>query len=156
MKNIITILVLSLTITGFSQAYTGRGDKKLQVGISAQSLGNGIHLTLDQGLGENMSFGFAGTYLLSNDLSGAAFFDRFDLKGRFNANIGNVLTLPENMDLYPGLNIGTKSFGAHLGFRYFFTDGFGLYAETSFPIATYSDNYYSNQSVFSIGASFNL
>jgi hypothetical protein len=27
------------------------------------------------------------------------------------------------MDVYPGLNLGLHNFGAHLGFRYFFTDG---------------------------------
>ena len=39
------------------------------------------------------------------------------------------------MDLYPGLHLGTRNFGGHLGFRYFFTDGFGVYAETAVPIA---------------------
>ena len=41
------------------------------------------------------------------------------------------------MDLYPGLHLGTRNFGGHLGFRYFFTDGFGVYAETAVPIAKY-------------------
>jgi hypothetical protein len=27
------------------------------------------------------------------------------------------------MDLYPGLDLGLKNLGAHLGFRYFFSDG---------------------------------
>ena len=65
------------------------------------------------------------------------------------------------MDVYPGLNLGTRNFGAHLGFRYFFSEGFGLYAEGGVPIAKYDSNIqgfdeYNNQFVFQIGASFNL
>jgi hypothetical protein len=34
-----------------------------------------------------------------------------------------------------GLDLGLKNLGAHLGFRYFFSDGFGLFAEAGVPIA---------------------
>jgi hypothetical protein len=34
------------------------------------------------------------------------FGQRVDLKARFNANLGNVLKLEPNMDVYPGLNLG--------------------------------------------------
>ena len=112
------------------------------------------------GIGDNMSLGLSGVYLLNTEASGYAlqFQDRFDLKARFNANIGNVLKLPANVDIYPGLNIGTRNFGAHLGVRYFFTDGFGLYSETSFPISKFNKDAtdFNNQFVFNIGASFNL
>jgi hypothetical protein len=32
---------------------------------------------------------------------------------------------------YPGLDLSLH-FGAHLGFRYFFTDGFGLFGEAGY------------------------
>jgi hypothetical protein len=38
-----------------------------------------------------------------------------------------------------GLNLGLHNF-AHLGFRYFFTDGFGLFGEAGVPIAKYDKN----------------
>ena len=65
------------------------------------------------------------------------------------------------MDIYPGLNIGIKNFGAHLGARYFITDGFGVYSEIQIPIAHYDNDpegfeKYNNQFNLSIGASFNL
>ena len=160
MKNIITIIVCVFATAAFSQAYTGKGDQKGQVGLSAQSYGTGLNLTYDLGIGDNMSLGLSGVYLLNTEASGYAlqFQDRFDLKARFNANIGNVLKLPANVDIYPGLNIGTRNFGAHLGVRYFFTDGFGLYSETSFPISKFNKDAtdFNNQFVFNIGASFNL
>ncbi|MBP6557983.1 MAG: hypothetical protein KA213_06420, partial [Flavobacterium sp.] len=64
-------------------------------------------------------------------------------------------------DVYPGLNLGLRNFGAHVGFRYFFTEGFGVYAEGGIPLAKYDTNAegfekYNNQFVFNIGASFNL
>jgi hypothetical protein len=111
-----------------------------------------------------MSYGFTTTYLLGADSIldvKPAFEDRFDLKARFNANLGNVFKLDSNMDIYPGLNLGLRNFGAHLGVRYFFTDGFGLFAEGGVPLAKFDSDvngfeYYNNQFVLNIGASFNL
>lgn len=164
MKKIVTILCFTFTLGAFSQAYTGKSDVKGQVGFSTQNGGNGINLTFDQGVGENISLGLSTVYLLNTTATvnglpyTLKFKDAFDLKARFNANIGNVLQLPANVDVYPGLNIGTRNFGAHLGARYFFTDGFGIYTETTIPISKFDKNAtdFNNQFVFNIGASFNL
>jgi hypothetical protein len=62
------------------------------------------------------------------------------------------------MDIYPGLDLSLKNFGGHVGFRYFLSDGFGLFSEAVFPIAKYdtdSDGF-NNQFILNIGASFNL
>jgi hypothetical protein len=57
-----------------------------------------------------MSLGLTANYLLSvnEDALGNIpdFGQRVDLKARFNANLGNVLKLEPNMDVYPGLNLG--------------------------------------------------
>ena len=89
------------------------------------------------------------------------FQDRFDIKARFNANIGNVFKLDKSMDIYPGLDLGLRNFGMHLGFRYFFTNGFGIFSEFGTPIARYNSNIegfknLNNQFALNIGASFNL
>jgi hypothetical protein len=65
------------------------------------------------------------------------------------------------MDIYPGLNLGLRNFGAHLGLRYFFTEGFGIFTEAGIPIASYKTDAIgfdklNNQFTFNIGASFNL
>jgi hypothetical protein len=115
-----------------------------------------------------MSFGFSASYMLSADKINVLgteykpeFADRADLKVRFNANLGSVIGLEDNMDIYPGLHLGTRNFGGHLGFRYFFTDGFGVFTEMNIPIAEYDSTpgvfgNYNNQFVFQVGASFNL
>jgi hypothetical protein len=164
MKKIITILALFVATFVNAQAFKGKGDIKFQVGANLQDGGSGITATTDFGLGENMSYGFAVTYLLSADkIAGKKpkFEDRADVKARFNANIGNVLNFDEKLDIYPGLDLGLRNFGAHLGARYFFTDGFGVFAEAGFPIAKYDSNvrgfeHYNNQFVATVGASFNL
>jgi hypothetical protein len=164
MKKISTILAVVMVSLVSAQAYKGKGDIKAQVGMNIQDHGTGINVSADFGIGENMSYGFVASYLLSVDeVAGDKpnFDDRADVKVRFNANLGNVFKLDKAMDIYPGLNLGTRNFGAHLGFRYFFTDGFGLYSEAGFPLAKYDSNVqgfeeYNNQFVFQIGASFNL
>jgi outer membrane protein G len=170
MKKIITLLLLISLGFVNAQAYKGKGDIKAQVGANIQEDATGIQASTDFGIGENMSYGFTANYLLSvqdnlivdNKTTSTDFLDRFDLKARFSANIGNVLKLNPKMDIYPGLNLGLRNFGAHLGFRYFFTDGFGLYSEAGFPISKYDTNSsnlfrdYNNQFTLNMGISFNL
>ena len=162
MKRIITLFMLASAVFINAQAFKGKGDTKVGVGANIQKFGTGIHVTYDQGIGENMSFGFTSNYLLNateGNAGDAKFADKIDLKARFNANIGKVLTLGDQIDVYPGLDLSLRNFGAHLGARYFFSDGFGLYSEMGFPLAIYDkekDGLYNNQFVFNVGVSFNL
>ncbi|UGS23731.1 DUF6646 family protein [Flavobacterium channae] len=147
-----------------AQVFTGKGDTKFQVGANFQEYGSGVIVTYDYGIGKNMSVGLTSLYLLGiKEINSEKpnFDDRFDLRARFSANIADVFNIEEKVDIYPGLNIGVKNFGAHLGARYFFTPGFGVYSEIQFPIAMYDNDpigfeKYNNQFNFSIGASFNL
>ncbi len=164
MKKIIVLLFLGTASLLNAQAFKGKGDIKAQVGANIQDHGAGIMVSGDFGLGENISVGFVTSYLLNVDnIAGTEvdFGDRIDVKARFNANLGSVFQLDKKMDVYPGLDLGLRNFGTHLGFRYFFTDGFGVFAEAGLPIAKYDQNVYgydhlNNQAYFNIGASFNL
>jgi len=175
MKTLFTFILALASTAIFAQAYTGQGDTKFQVGANIQAEGTGITVTYDAGVGENISFGISSIYLLgvtnfpkeSLGHEEAKFLDRFDLRARFNANLSNVLNIDENFDLYPGLNLGLKNFGGHLGARYFFTEGFGVYSELQIPIAFYKnkDSYtefeesrkeLNNEYSVSIGAVFNI
>ena len=159
-----TLLLFLCSFFINAQVFTGKDDKKFQVGALFQDRGTGIVATFDFGLGQNMSIGAVSSYLLGiKDVpnSDAEFLDRFDAKIRFNANIADVLGAEEKLDVYPGLNLGIRNFGAHLGARYFFTEGFGIYAEMQVPIAKYNTDpigyeNLNNQFNFSLGASFNL
>ncbi len=163
MKNLLFIItILSVSFMN-GQAFTGQGDQKFQVGANIQDEATGINVSYDYGLGESFSVGVSSSYALGiDDIFDADFGDRFDLKARFNANLGNVINVDENFDVYPGLNISLKNFGGHLGARYFFGKGFGVFAEGTFPLAKYDDddndigNFIHNQFALNIGAVFNL
>jgi hypothetical protein len=163
MKKILIPLLLIISSFASAQGYKGKGDVKFQVGANIQKWGSGISVSTDFGIGENMSYGFVASYLLNTnqDFGTPKFEDRFDVKARFNANLGNVFKIKDNADIYPGLDLGLRNFGAHLGGRYFFTKGFGVYSEIGFPIAKYNTSpilyeNLNNQFVFTVGASFNL
>lgn len=163
MKKIFLLTALVSVFIGNAQVFEGKGDQKFQVGLNLQDAATGITVTYDYGLGENISIGLSSSYALGiDDNLDADFGDRFDLKARFNANLGNVINIDENFDLYPGLNLSLKNFGGHLGARYFFTNGFGIFTEATFPLAKYSNDktdvgyYIHNQFALNIGASFNL
>jgi hypothetical protein len=165
MKKIITLLLLaSFGLTNAQQAFKGKGDARFNIGANIQDGGSGIQISTDFGLGENLSYGLVGSYLLSVDEflgQTPEFHDRFDAKFRINANLGSVLNIDEKLDIYPGLNLGLKNFGGHVGARYFFTEGFGVFTEAGFPIAKYNTDAsgfekLNNQFTFNIGASFSM
>lgn len=168
-------LILLLTILSVSfvdaQAFIGKNDNKFQVGANFQENGTGLNISYDYGIGENISIGLSSTYLLGvndalknnmDDDLNASFDNRFDVRARFNANLGNVINVDQNFDVYPGLSLGLKNFGGHLGARYFFTDGFGVYTELNVPLAKYKTGSLTaaetlhNQFTINFGASFNL
>ena len=179
MKSIFTLLLMFTITIVSAQAYKGNGDSKFQIGANFQNEGNGIMASLDRGIGENISIGVKGIYLLSVEdysdmsttegfpLEDPKFGDRFDIRVRFNANLSNVINIDENFDLYPGLDLGLKNFGGHLGARYFFSTGFGVFTEINIPFSNYTADedfeaieldrqQLNNQFNITFGASFNL
>ena len=163
MKYLVTFIFLLSLSAIYAQSFKGKFDSKFQVGANIQKNGSGLNLSYDYGLGQNISVGVSSTYLLGvPEVIDADFGDRFDLKARFNAHLGSILNIDQNFDFYPGLSLGLKNFGGHLGVRYFFSEGFGLYSEFGFPIAKYdtaeliTSGKLHNQAYFNIGASFNL
>lgn len=160
MKKIFTIVLLGAFCIANAQAFKGKDDTKLNIGMTIQNGGTGILAAADFGLGENFSIGILGSYLLGGSQIEDVNSDyRFDAKARFNANLGNVLNISPKFDMYPGLNLGLKNFGGHLGARYFFSEGFGVFSEFSVPFAKYNKDAaskYNNGVSFNIGASFNL
>jgi len=164
MKKVIVLVAICSTLLSYGQAFNGKGDQKFSVGANLQENATGISLSYDYGLGENISVGVITAYALNISAASAAanFGDRYDIKVRFNANLGSVLNISDNFDIYPGLSLGLKNFGGHLGARYFFSSGFGVFAQVGTTLAKYEsdklriDQRIHNQFVGNIGAVFNL
>ncbi len=133
MKNVkkFAFLVLVFVSTmAFSQAYNGKGDKKLSAGLSAFGYGTGITGTFDYGLTDLISIGAGSEFYFEKENNSN---DNLFVFGRLNFHLGKTLNLSEQMDLYPGVNLGVRAdefgLGAHLGFRYFFSDNLGAFIE---------------------------
>ena len=162
MKKIIVLITFLSINLGFSQAFKGKEDFKLQIGAALVNKGTGLNFSVDKGLGDNISAGISTSYLLGvteNEESKADALDRFDVKGRFNIHLSNIIKLGDNFDIYPGINLGIKNLGLHTGARYFFNNGLGLYTEFDFPISKFEKDityqYYNSFKVH-LGVSLNL
>lgn len=163
MKKLLLSALFLTSIMGYSQVFKGKGDQKLDVDLNLQNRATGISATFDYGIADNLSIGVQSTYAigLSDAYSDANFGRRFDARARFNANIGNVLNISDDLDLYAGVNVGLHNFGGQIGARYFFTDGFGVNLEMVNPLARYDSHVHgyrhlNNQFQANIGVSFNL
>lgn len=163
MKKLLLVAVLLSSFLANSQSFSGKGDQKFFIGGNIQDNASGLNVGYDYGLGENFSIGINSTYAINvNGGVEKAFAERFDLKARFNANLGNVINISENFDVYPGLSLSLKNFGGHLGMRYFFTSGFGIFSEFNTPLAKYNSDDLTpsekihNQFAVNIGTIFNL
>jgi len=167
----IFIVTLFNQQTSYAQAFYGRGDVILQIGADFQSKATGISGSLDFGLADNISIGVVSSYVLGlervkdnngNEVPIADFKDRFDIKGRLNAHLGNLFSSESRFDIYPGLYLSTKNFGGHVGVRYFFTYGLGIFSEVHFPISKFDTGTLTpaeklnNQTTFNIGLAFGI
>lgn len=131
-KLVFMCMVIFLGVNANAQAWTGKGDQKVQLGFSAWGYGTGVTGTYDYGLNKFLSVGaglngYFGSYK-NDDRDNRVF-----VFGRLNFHLKEALDLPEKLDIYPGVDLGVlgKDFGigAHIGARYFFTNKIGVFAE---------------------------
>lgn len=133
MKKLIFMFALIFAgATANAQAWTGKGDQKINAGLSVWGYGTGVTGTYDYGLNQLISIGaglngYFDNYKDNNNDNNVFIF------GRLNFHLKETLQLPEKLDIYPGVDIGVlgKDFGigAHIGARYFFTERIGVFAE---------------------------
>ena len=114
-----------------AQAYTGKGDQKVNAGLNAWGYGTGIAATYDYGLNKLISVGAGGNIYFDNYRDNKD--NRVFVFGRVNFHLRETLDLPQQLDIYPGVDLGVLGrdfgIGAHVGARYFFTDSIGVFAE---------------------------
>ena len=144
-KLIVAFSMLFMASLVSAQAWNGKGDQKIQVGLNGWGYGTGITGTYDYGLSKLVSIGAGANvyfdgYKDNNDKNNIFIF------GRLGVHLQEPLGLPEKWDIYPGINLGVLGddfgIGAHLGVRYYFNNNVGIYLEAG-----------NNGS---IGVSFNL
>lgn len=115
-----------------AQAYTGKGDQKVNAGLNAWGYGTGIAATYDYGLNKLISVGAGGNIYFDNYRDNNKD-NRVFVFGRVNFHLRETLDLPQQLDIYPSVDLGVLGrdfgIGAHIGARYFFTDSIGVFAE---------------------------
>lgn len=125
------VLMLAGTFAN-AQAWTGKGDQKINAGLSAWGYGTGITGTYDYGLNKLISVG-AGLNIYFDNYKDNDDKNRAFVFGRINFHLKDALQLPEKLDIYPGADVGVVGsnfgLGAHIGARYFFTERIGVFAE---------------------------
>ena len=146
MKKFILVCSLFFAATMVNaQAWSGKGDQKIQVGFNGYGYGTGITGTYDYGVSNILSVG-AGANIYFSGYRNNDNKNNFFVFGRLNAHLQKPLNLPSKWDIYPGLDVGVLGngfgIGAHIGVRYYFTPKVGIYLEAG-----------NNGS---IGVSFNL
>jgi len=133
MKKLVFMLMFFFTgVAVNAQAWTGKGDQKVNLGLNAWGYGTGITATYDYGLNQLISVG-GGVNAYFDGYKDNDKDNRVFVFGRVNFHLKEALDLPEKLDIYPGVNLGVLGrdfgIGAHIGARYFFTDKVGVFAE---------------------------
>lgn len=131
-KTIFLMCLLLGALSLHAQAWQGQGDQKVQVGANLWGRGSfGVKAVYDYGIADAISIGAGAAFYSSgtSDNDNSA----FSIFGRADYHLQEVLRLPDNMDIYPGISMGVFGdafdFGIHFGFRYLFNDKIGAYAE---------------------------
>ena len=128
-KSLILFVLFILSLTATAQSYDGRGDQKFNIGYHFYGYENsGVKATYDIGLSEMFSVGAGATYFINSDEN-----DYF-IYARTNLHLASLLDLPQQLDIYPGLEIGYLSrndigITGYLGVKYFISKKIGLFAE---------------------------
>lgn len=132
MKKLVFMLMVFAGVAVSAQAYTGKGDQKVNLGLNAWGYGTGISATYDYGLNQLISVG-AGANAYFDGYKDNNKDNRVFIFGRVNFHLKEALELPEKLDIYPGVDLGVLGrdfgIGAHIGARYFFTEKVGVFAE---------------------------
>ncbi|WP_392437076.1 DUF6646 family protein [Cruoricaptor ignavus] len=115
-----------------AQAWGGQNSQTVSGGFNVFGYGSGIAANYEYGFTNTLSAG-AGLHLYFNNNEHDGKERQYFIFGRLNAHLQDVLSLPQQWDVYPGVDLGIVGgdlgFGVHIGGRYFFNDKFGAFAE---------------------------
>ncbi len=133
MKRLMILIASALLSAPLAaQAWSGNGDQKVQIGLSGWGNGTGITGTYDYGISNMLSLG-GGANIYFDGYKDDDKNNNFFIFGRLNVHLQDVLGLPEQWDVYPGIDVGvlgnTLGLGAHIGARYFFNEKLGAFIE---------------------------
>lgn len=147
------LIIFGISSVGFAQS--SAGEKTANLGLALGSFGTGVGASLDINVAPDISVGAAGSFSNRNFGFGLGSFSVFSVGVRGAYHLGEILSEPLSLDTnkndpYIGVGLsyyGTASsdfggtygglrFGGVAGYRYFFKEKLGIYAEGGFPISS--------------------
>lgn len=148
-SNIFLSMVFALfaTTTIFSQSPIGIGQSQLNLGVGFSNYGVPVYLGLDYGIHRDITLGAEFSYRSFNERFQSERYGHSILgfSGNLNYHFNTLFEIPQNWDLYAGLNIGFYHWtsdrnypgnfnsglgiGGQIGGRYYFTDKVGVNLE---------------------------
>ncbi len=143
MKRILSVLVFSILLVNLqkvsAQAFDGKGDTKLFLGYANAKGYSAGQLKFEKGFSSLLSVGAAWTYFFIKEDSNtigtddpiSGIFDKSEIGIFMNFHLNKPLRLDDKSDLYIGPYTSLKSTGVQGGYKYNFSERFGVYAEVS-------------------------
>jgi hypothetical protein len=177
MKRILTVLAFSVLVLNMqkasAQAYDGKGDSKIFLGYANTKGYSAVQLKYEGGNSNLISMGAAWTYFfikedssnIGTDDGFSNIFDRSEFDIFTNFHLNRLLQLDDRSDVYIGPFLSLQTTGIQAGYKYNFSERFGVYAEVSqgiyniFNFVTESDSKsstYDTRTLFSAGITFNF
>ncbi|MCE3295231.1 MAG: hypothetical protein K0R65_945 [Crocinitomicaceae bacterium] len=147
MKKIILFTMLLVSGLTYSQSMLGKGGKQLNAGFGMSSWGLPIYVGVDFGVHEDVSLGVEASFRSYRDRWGGIYYNHsvMGFSGNVNYHFNTLLKMPQEFDLYAGLNVGfyiwnspSNYYGSHtsglgyggqIGFRYYFNSKFAINLE---------------------------
>lgn len=113
-------------VTGQS-AYEGKGENRGSIAWAYYGRGNGVALIYDHGFSNLISAGVGIEFYHEDEDREFSYFAVLDV------HLKELLGLPERLDIYPGIEVGSfnkefELFG-YLGISYAFSEKFGIFTE---------------------------
>lgn len=107
-KNLFLFPAIIIVSALSAQATPQKGDFQANVGLGFSSVGTPINLSVDYGVGKNISVGGGLTYVTdTNTYSGGKYkHTGFGVTAHGNYHFNKILSLPNNIDFYAGLYLG--------------------------------------------------
>jgi hypothetical protein len=177
MKRFLTLVAFSILILNVqkasAQAYDGRGDKKIFLGYANTKGYSAAQVKYEGGNSNLISMGATLTIFFIKDDSTyigtddgfAKILDRSEFDIFMNFHLNRSLHLDDKSDVYLGPFLSLQSSGIQAGYKYNFSERFGVYAEVSQGIynifnfvteTSPSSSTYDTRTLFSAGITFNL
>lgn len=177
MHRIIQLIIFSFLLLNIkiahAQAYDGRGDNKIFLGYANTKGYSAAQLKYEGGNSNLISMGAAWTYFfikqdsanIGTDDSFSKIFDRSEFDFFMNFHLNKLLHLDDRSDVYIGSFFSLQTTGIQAGYKYNFSERFGVYAEVSQGIynifsfiteTSSSATTYDTRTLFSSGMTFNI